>query len=62
VFGESRGGSDAGAQFLLVVAAGEVRHLPRTLEVDMLSQGVGVGKQSLAEALDDEAKQTAWAS
>ena len=55
---QARGDADAGAQFPLVVAAGDGGHLAGALEVDVLAQAVGVGEQSLPEGLGDEAIET----
>lgn len=55
MFRSGHGRADAGAQFFLVVATGEVIDLARALEVDFLAQGVGIGEQSLVGALGDEA-------
>ena len=40
---EARGWGDTGAKFLLVVTAGEVVYLPRSLVINFFTKTVGIG-------------------
>jgi hypothetical protein len=56
VFGQRRRRSDAGAQLSLVVTAGDVIHLSRSLVIDILPHLVGVREQGIPHALDAESE------